>query len=434
MKFNTAIFYDIENLLKGYSFSHQMITNLSLEEIIESIRKTEKLGQIAVQRAYANWSDSRLSIMRGEINELGIDPIQVFGFSRGQKKNAADIQLAIDAIDLAHVRPSLEVFVIVSGDGGFAALSKKLHEYGKTVIGCAYRNATNKTFQAVCDDFVWITDPDEEERQYKASLQTATIKQSDGFDSRNSRLINQIKQTTSSSPEDTLVKTREILNWYANDRVCKSNLTRSGIHLSVIQQAISYVIPGLQPIQLGFAKFIEYMQHVCQGSELCIARIPPSQVILALRSSVPKGSEVLPDLDAREIHSVDTYRSILASGSPIYRLPSPEDLCAISNWIVKNPVLQIDLGTAIEEIVTALNGEVSSETVKFTLFSFISAKMFIREPEDVQVSEQKLSFREDIQSLETVIRILKTGAFQKINTILHSVNEEVLRQILPDVS
>ncbi|MFQ3629234.1 MAG: hypothetical protein SNJ81_16860, partial [Cyanobacteriota bacterium] len=157
-------------------------------------------------------------------------------------------------------------------------------------------------------------------------------------------------------------------------------------------------------------------------------------VILALRSSVPKGSEVLSDLDAREIHSVDTYRLILASGSPIYRLPSPEDLYAISNWILKNPVRQVDLGTAIEEIVTALNEEVSSEIVKFTLLSFISAEMFIQDPESVQVSEQKLSFRDDIHSLEAVIRILKTGVMKKIKTILPSVNEEVLRQILPDAS
>jgi hypothetical protein len=269
---------------------------------------------------------------------------------------------------------------------------------------------------------------------YKASLQTLTIKQADGFDPRNSRLINQVKGITSSSPEDVVRKTKEILNWYAGDRACQSDLARSGIYLSVIQQAISYMIPGLQPIQLGFAKFVEYMQYICQGTELCIARIPPSQVILALRSSVPKGSEVLPDLGAREIHSVDTYRSILASGSPIYRLPPPEDLYAISNWIIRNPVHQVELGTAIEEIVTAFNGEISSEIVKFVLFSFISAEMFIREPEGVQISEQKLSFRDDIQSLETVIRILKTGVMQKINTVLPSINEEVLRQILPDAS
>jgi len=120
--FNTAILYDIENLLKGYSFSQQMAANLSLEKILEAIKQTGQLGRIAFHMTYANWSDSRLAIMHGEINELGIDPIQVFGFSRDQKKNAADIQLAIDDIDLAHARPAIEVFVIVSEDGGFASL------------------------------------------------------------------------------------------------------------------------------------------------------------------------------------------------------------------------------------------------------------------------------------------------------------------------
>ncbi|MCW5971158.1 MAG: NYN domain-containing protein [Blastocatellales bacterium] len=80
MPFNTAIFYDIENLLKGYSFSQQMAANLSLEEIFGAIKQTERLSQVAVQRAYANWSDPRLAIMRGELNELGIEPIQVFVF------------------------------------------------------------------------------------------------------------------------------------------------------------------------------------------------------------------------------------------------------------------------------------------------------------------------------------------------------------------
>lgn len=434
VKFNTAIFYDIENLLKGYSFSSQMITNLSLKEILNSIYQTEKLGQIAVQRAYANWSDSRLAIMRGEINELGIDPIQVFGFSREQKKNAADIQLAIDAIDLAHVRPSLEVFVIVSGDGGFAALAKKLHEYGKTVIGCAYQNAANRTFQAVCDNFVWITDPDEEERQYRAGLQTSATKYADGLDPRNSRLINQVKRTTSSSPEDLVAKTKEILSWYANDQVCRSDLSRSGIYLSVVQQAVSYVIPELQPICLGFAKFIEYMQYACKGSELCIARIPPSQVILTFRNSMPNGVDILPDLNAREIHSVDTYRSILASGSPSYRLPSPRELYAIATWLVENPTHQAELGTAIEDIVTGLNGEISSEVVKLGLLGFVSAEIFVREPEEVPISEQKLSLRHDIRSLDVIMRVLKSAITQKLVNVLSSFEEDVLQQILPDAA
>ncbi|MEI7911223.1 MAG: NYN domain-containing protein [Verrucomicrobiota bacterium] len=116
--FNTAVFYDIENLLGGYNFNVQWVAELSLKDILTRIRATGLTGRIAVQRAYANWSDPRLGILRNEINELGIDPIQIFGFSRDAKRNAADIQLAIDAIDLAHLRPAIGTFVIVSGDGG----------------------------------------------------------------------------------------------------------------------------------------------------------------------------------------------------------------------------------------------------------------------------------------------------------------------------
>ena len=132
LPFNTAVLYDLENLLGGYSFIARLVADLSLKEIRKRIRETGLTGRFAVQRAYANWSDPRLGILRNEINELGIDPVQVFGFSRDAKRNAADIQLAIDAIDLSHLRPTITHFVIVSGDGGFASLAKKLHEYGRT--------------------------------------------------------------------------------------------------------------------------------------------------------------------------------------------------------------------------------------------------------------------------------------------------------------
>ncbi len=433
MGFNTAIFYDIENLLKGYSFSQQMIANLSLSEILEAIRETGKIGQIAVQRAYANWSDPRLAIMRGEINELGIDPIQVFGFSKEQKKNAADIQLAIEAVDLAHVRPALEVFVIVSGDGGFASLAKKLHEYGKTVIGCAYRLAANKTFQSVCDDFVWIADPEEEERQDRPSSQVHGSGQLEVTDPRNVRLAGRVKKATALTPESIITKTKEILNWYAKDSISRADLLQNGIYLSVVQEAVKYAIPGFQPIRLGFAKFIEYMQFVCKESEFCIARPLNSQVVLTLRSSIRSSIEVLPDLDVRDVHSVDTYRSVLATGSPIFRFPSPTDLYAVVTWISQNPTEGVDLGTAIEGAVLGLGGTVSSESVKLALLSLLSAGLFEREPEGVPLSEQKLSLRSDIRSPSEIMDLLKTAIRQKLMAALSvsDIREDVLSLIIP---
>lgn len=150
--FNTAIFYDIENLTMGRSNPN---LNFSLKLIQDNLKRTNLVKKIAVQYAYADWSDTRLKSLRPEIQELGIQPVQIFDF--GPKKNAADIQLAIDVIELIALRPNLQVFVIVSGDGGFASLANKLHEYGKTVIGCAYEDHSNRFLKSVCDYFIPVS-------------------------------------------------------------------------------------------------------------------------------------------------------------------------------------------------------------------------------------------------------------------------------------
>jgi uncharacterized LabA/DUF88 family protein len=164
-RFNTVILYDLENLTLG---SRSPTFNFSLRGIIEQVEQIDILDKIAIQCAYADWSNYKLRDIKKDVQELGIEPIQIFGFSF--QRNAADIQLTIDAIELLHSRPSLEVFVIVSGDGAFASLAKKLHEYGKTVIGCAYRNQTNRVLAAVCDHFIWIPEPEVEIRDHTINL------------------------------------------------------------------------------------------------------------------------------------------------------------------------------------------------------------------------------------------------------------------------
>lgn len=153
-QFNTAIFYDIENLTMGRSNPN---LNFSLKQIQTNLENTSLVNKIAIQCAYADWSDSRLKLLKNEIQELGIEAIQIFDYS--YKRNAADMQLAIDVMELAQSRPTLQVFVIISGDGAFAALAKKLHEYGKTVIGCAYEGQINRVLKSVCDCFISIPAP-----------------------------------------------------------------------------------------------------------------------------------------------------------------------------------------------------------------------------------------------------------------------------------
>lgn len=435
MAFYTALFYDIENLLKGYSFSPEMAANVSLAEILAAIRAAGCVGQIALQRAYANWSDPRLAIMRGEINELGIDPIQVFGFGREAKKNAADIQLAIDAIDLAHNRPGLEIFVIVSGDGGFSALAKKLHEYGKTVVGCAYRSAASRIFQAVCDHFVWLTDPEPQEPSDPKWMASPGARTTGVTDPRNVRLTARIQPLGADAGKEAIIrKAREVLDWYTNDPVARGDLAAAGIVLSVVQEAFQYAMGPAGNLRSGFPKFVEFLQSVCTGTPLCVVRRPDGQPVLASRNQAKRLGDILPDLEGREVHSVEVYRAILANGYPILRLPPAGEVSAVVQWICEHPPVDATVGNLIEEIATGLKGTVSSESVKLVVLALVAAGAFERRPEGVQLSEQVLRLRPGILTHFQLIQQMRDVANHKVIAALGECHREVLDQILPPVS
>lgn len=429
MAFSTAVFYDIENLLKGYAFSAQMLSGLSLREILDSAAKTGRLSEIAVQRAYANWSDPRLGVMRGEINELGIEPVQVFGFSRDQKKNAADIQLAIDAIDLAHVRPSIEVFVIVSGDGGFASLAKKLHEYGKAVVGCAYPSATNRIFQAVCDEFVSIADP-EGTRAVTPTLQ-AYAEGPQITTPLVVRMAQTVKRSTSNQREAAVAKAKEVLRWIEGDGASRSDLGGRGVHLSVVGEAIRHAVPDFDPGSVGFAKFVEFLQYACAGTKLRVLRFSDGAVALASRSNTRPGAEALPDLGPEYLHSAENYRSVLGTGFPIFRLPDAQALHEVATWMAQNPLRETDLGTAIETVVDAIGDTVSAEAAKRALLCFLSAEILDRQPQGAPLGDQKLTLKTDFGSKQQILEALQVAVRSKLQGALSEVRGELLEEMLP---
>lgn len=241
--FNTVILYDIENLTMG---NREPNFNFSLRSIINQIEEINAVDKIALQRAYADWSNHRLRAIRADIQRLGIEPVQIFGFSC--QRNAADIQLTIDAIELAHNKNLLQIFVIISGDGAFASLAKKLHEYGKTVIGCAYRNQANNILAAVCDYFIWIPNPQEEDRE---------------------DAINWVGSTTISEPEKiaTITDAQTVLNYLKTNEPYCSLLGQNGLVLSVVRTIFTDLISGFDYKLQGFTKFKDYLASVCQNTE-----------------------------------------------------------------------------------------------------------------------------------------------------------------------
>ena len=169
-QFNTGIFYDIDNLING--INDLDLEKFSLKDIKKAIHKKSVVDKVAVQCAYADWSNSKLKNIHSEIQDMGIEKAQIFDFGHG--RNAADIQLTIDVIEFVHGRPNLQVFVIVSGDGAFASLAKKLHEYGKTVIVCAYTGRINRVLKSVCDDFIPLPLLEEKVQEHQDNYGTNT--------------------------------------------------------------------------------------------------------------------------------------------------------------------------------------------------------------------------------------------------------------------
>ena len=137
--FNTVVLFDVENLLGEPARWKQAATELSFNDIIAQLRRDGSglIGGFAVSRAYANWGLPFMSTLRREMTENGVEPRQIFAYGAGAKQNAADIELVIDALDLAYSRPGVTTFVLVTRDGGFASLGRKLHELGKAVVVCA---------------------------------------------------------------------------------------------------------------------------------------------------------------------------------------------------------------------------------------------------------------------------------------------------------
>ena len=105
------------------------------------------------RRAYADWSyfdNDRRMLTRHQV-EL-IDIPQKMG---GSRKNAADIKLAIDAIELALERDFVSTFVICTGDSDLSPLVQKLRELDRTVIGVGIRSSTSKLLPPACDEFLF---------------------------------------------------------------------------------------------------------------------------------------------------------------------------------------------------------------------------------------------------------------------------------------
>ena len=145
---NAALLIDFDNVTLGVrSDLTKELRTLLDSDIIK--------GKVAVQRAYADWRRYPQYIV--PLSESSIDLIFAPAFGTN-KKNATDIRLAIDAIELVFTRPEIGTFILLSGDSDFSTMVIKLKEYGKYVIGVGLRDSASDLLIQNCDEYYSYSD------------------------------------------------------------------------------------------------------------------------------------------------------------------------------------------------------------------------------------------------------------------------------------
>ncbi|TFG62928.1 MAG: NYN domain-containing protein, partial [Gemmatimonadales bacterium] len=140
---HAALMIDFDNVTMGIR------SNLG-QEIRKLLDSDAIRGKVSVQRAYADWRRYPQYIV--PLSEASVDLIFAPAYG-SSKKNATDIRLAIDAVEIVFTRPEIGTFILLSGDSDFSSLVLKLKEYGKYVIGVGMKESSSDLLVQNCDEY-----------------------------------------------------------------------------------------------------------------------------------------------------------------------------------------------------------------------------------------------------------------------------------------
>lgn len=116
------------------------------------LKEITSYGEPGLRRVYGDWSNPQLGQWSGKAKELGLVAHQQSANTKG--KNASDIGLVIDAMDILHAG-RFDGFVLVSSDSDFTRLASRIREHGLDVIGIG-ASKTPEALRNTCNRFVFL--------------------------------------------------------------------------------------------------------------------------------------------------------------------------------------------------------------------------------------------------------------------------------------
>jgi uncharacterized protein (TIGR00288 family) len=262
-----ALFIDHENVAIG---ARDIGYRFDPAPLMEALAER---GRLIVRRAYADWNlfrDDRRAMV-----DANVELIEIPQRSDSVRKNAADIQMAVDAMELAFTRDFVSTFVVVSGDSDFTPLVGKLRELNKRVIGVGLKGSTSAMLPPACDEFLFYDRLEGAPRRdsgnqpagraKKAHSHTKKTKGSGGGGDRKGAAATADEQTTppasasSSSQKQDLRKLERLITRTLSGIQSSS---AGSVQASNLKRALLRKDPTFSEQDHGFRGFRELLRHL----------------------------------------------------------------------------------------------------------------------------------------------------------------------------
>lgn len=390
-----AVFIDYDNIEISVTDTLGKDAEVEWDKVLET---ASRIGRTVLRRAYADWSEQR-SVQR-DLLGLGIDLVHV---SSKRGKNAADIRIVIDALEMLY-NPNSQIthVLLVSGDGDFTELVHRLREQGKVVIGIGISGTSAEYLVNACDEFIFydklIAPPPAPAKPKKVSPSEAPAP---SFDITEARLL-----------------LRRVLESWEAEWMPASELKKSMLRLN----------PSFSERNYDFSSFKDFLQA---QQEMITLRTSGDQLEAQLIPEAPPSPETI----------LENYLQVLAS-QKIRMTPNEYRPAILFKFHEFGKVgglsltqLKDRVHAHFEENAPHVTGAYITETAHqlFHTFCFTFDKEGNGHTSDVKLWDRRVTFAPEINRATELLDRCDKGILQKIGKAVGSpdkIDKQVAARLL----
>jgi uncharacterized LabA/DUF88 family protein len=259
-----AVFIDFDNIQIG--IKDTLGKDFDVSVILEALKER---GEVVSKTAYGDWS--RAGDYGREMTQHAVQMVQRSVTPRGDK-NGADINLALDALEMAFTRNHINAFAIVGGDSDFIALVEKLKQYDKRVFVVGGRQFTSGILQRNCHEFI----------AYENLLQAAT----GGDGSRAAR----VARSSGRGPSEIKPVASALPNV---ERALKILAEREvSPQLGLLKSTMLQLDPTFTERDYGAGSFLEFIQKLEKGGFVLLRKTERGYLVEIVEAEGAKEPEI----------------------------------------------------------------------------------------------------------------------------------------------